>query len=100
MREPKQLYDLRYYARRRGYVFSKTTRHVTIPEQGRSEQIERRLQSYGYGIQLNLFQVENNYTTEPPNILKNTAGNNVTCCFPKNEGGGKISINFCNSVTC
>ena len=100
MREPKQLYDLRYYARRRGYVFSKTTRHVTVPEYGRSERIERRLQSFGYGIQLNLFQVENNYTPAPPSIIKNSANNNVTCMFTEKRGGGKIGINFCNSVTC
>lgn len=100
MREPKQLYDLRYYARRRGYVFSKTTRHVTVPEQGRSKRIERRLQSYGYGIQLNLFQVGNNCTPATPNNLKNTADNNVTRMFPEKRGGGKIGINFCNTVTC
>lgn len=55
MREPKTLYDLRYYARRRGYSFSKKPRIVTVPAGRRSERIEQRLKSYGYGIQLNLF---------------------------------------------
>lgn len=89
MREPKQLYDLRYYARRRGYVFSKTTRHVTVPEYGRSERIERRLQSFGYGVQLNLFEVENNYTPASPSIINISANNNITCIFPENKGGVK-----------
>ena len=58
MRDPKPLYDLRYYARRRGYFFSKTERVVTVPEGRRSERVELRLKSFGYGIQLNLFSDE------------------------------------------
>ena len=58
MREPKTLYDLRYYARRLGYSFHKTERVVTVPEGCRSERVERRLKSFGYGIQLNLFSDE------------------------------------------
>jgi hypothetical protein len=55
MKEPKSLYNLRYYARKKGYCFDKTTRAVTVPENGRSQHIEERLKSYKYGIQLNIF---------------------------------------------
>jgi len=55
MRDPKTLYDLRYYARRRGYSFSKTERIVTTPEANRSVRVEKRLKAFGYAIQLNLF---------------------------------------------
>lgn len=58
MREPKQLYNLRYRARRRGYHFSKTERVVTVPENGRSRKLENKLKAWGYGIQLNLFGIE------------------------------------------
>jgi len=57
MRDPKTLYDLRYYARRRGYRFCKTERVVTTPEANRSG-VEERLKAFGYGIQLNLFSDE------------------------------------------
>ena len=97
MKEPRQLYDLRYYARRRGYVFSKTERHVTVPEQERSERIERRLQSFGYGIQLNLFQVESMISPATPAPSINTE--NCVTLFPE-KWGGKMDLNFCNSVTC
>lgn len=36
MREPKTLYDLRYYARGLGYIFSKKGRTVTVTEGRRS----------------------------------------------------------------
>lgn len=55
MREPKQLYNLRYYARRRGYFFSKTDRTVTVPESGRRPKLEKKLATWGYAIQLNIF---------------------------------------------
>lgn len=55
MREQKQLYNLRYYARRRGYSFSKTDRSVTVPESGRRPKLEKKLAAWGYGIQLNIF---------------------------------------------
>lgn len=55
MREPKQLYNLRYYARRRGYHFSKTERVVTVLENGRRPKLEKKLTAWGYGIQLNIF---------------------------------------------
>ena len=55
MREPKQLYNLRYYARRRGHHFSKTERVVTVPENGRRPKLEKKLTAWGYGIQLNIF---------------------------------------------
>lgn len=87
MRDPKPLYDLRYYARRRGYIFSKTIRQVIVPEQGRSERIERRLQSFGYGIQLNLFQVVNSCSPTTPVISKNVGKNNVTRIFSEKSGG-------------
>lgn len=57
MREKKSLYNLRYYARRHGYVFDRSNRLVTAPEVGRRTRIEDRLKSYGYGLQLNLFSV-------------------------------------------
>lgn len=55
MREPNKLYNLRYYARRLGYRFSKKERSVTVPERNRRHKIESKLQAYGYGIQLNIF---------------------------------------------
>lgn len=55
MREPKQLYNLRYYARRRGYLFSKSDRTVTVPESGRRPKLKKKLAAWGYGIQLNIF---------------------------------------------
>ncbi len=58
MRDRKTLYDLRYYARCRGYIFSKTERVVTTPESKRSTRVEERLKAFGYGIQLNLFSDE------------------------------------------
>lgn len=58
MRDPKTLYNLRYYARRRGYFFSKAGRIVTTPEANRSVHVEKRLKAFGYGIQLNLFSDE------------------------------------------
>jgi hypothetical protein len=58
MREPKTLYDLRYYASRRGYYFDKTARIVTVPAGRRSARVESRLKSFGYAIQLNLFSDE------------------------------------------
>lgn len=59
MRDQKTLYDLRYYARRRGYTISKTERIVTVPTGRRSARVELRLKSFGYAIQLNLFSDEN-----------------------------------------
>lgn len=58
MQEPKALYNLRYYARRRGYVFAKKQRVATVPDVNRSKRIESRLKSFGYCIQLNIFQYE------------------------------------------
>lgn len=58
MREPKSLYDLRYYARRLGYLFSKHERVVTVPAGCRSRRVESRLKKFGYSIQLNLFRNE------------------------------------------
>lgn len=58
MRDPKTLYDLRYYARRRGYRINNAERLVTTPETKRSARVEERLKSFGYGIQLNLFSDE------------------------------------------
>ena len=55
MREPKKLNNLRYYARRLGYHFSKVERVVTVPKNGRRHKIEEKLQAWGYGIQLNIF---------------------------------------------
>jgi hypothetical protein len=55
MRESKSLYNLRYYARQKGYYFDKVKRAVTVPEKGRSPRIEERLKSFNYGIQLNIF---------------------------------------------
>lgn len=49
------MYNLRYYARRRGYHFSKTERVVTVPENGRRPKLEKKLTAWGYGIQLNIF---------------------------------------------
>ncbi|GFI53086.1 hypothetical protein [Duncaniella muris] len=49
------MYNLRYYARRLGYRFSKKERSVTVPERNRRHKIESKLQAYGYGIQLNIF---------------------------------------------
>ncbi len=89
MRDPKTLYNLRYYARRRGYVFNKTIRHVTVPGLGRSERIERRLQSFGYCIQLNLFEVENIFSPAPLSHTTDTGNNNVTCELPEKRGGVK-----------
>lgn len=43
MRDPKTLYDLRYYARRRGYSFCKNERIVTVPTGRRSSRVESRL---------------------------------------------------------
>lgn len=59
MREPKTLYDLRYYARGLGYIFSKKGRTVTVTEKRRSARVESRLKSFGYAIQLNLWNYEN-----------------------------------------
>lgn len=59
MRDPKTLYDLRYYARRRGYSFCKNERIVTVPTGRRSSRVESRLTSFGYAIQLNIFSDEN-----------------------------------------
>ena len=59
MCDPKMLYDLRYYARKRGYYFHNNLKIVTVPERKRSERIEERLRSFGYYIQLNLFCDEN-----------------------------------------
>lgn len=58
MQEPKRLYNLRYYARRRGYYLSKKGKVATVPEANRSKKIESRLKSFGYCIQLNIFQYE------------------------------------------
>ena len=55
MKQPKQLYNLRYYARRRGYSFSKTEKVVTVPETNRRPKLEEKLAAWGYGIQLNIF---------------------------------------------
>lgn len=55
MRESTKLYNLRYYARKLGYVFSKRPKAVTVPEGRRSQRVEARLSSFGYSIQLNLF---------------------------------------------
>ena len=53
--ERKQLYNLRYYARRRGYHFSKTERVVTVPDSNRRPKLEKKLAAWGFNIQLNLF---------------------------------------------
>lgn len=58
MRDPRALYDLRYYARKTGYAFSKGTKIVTVPEGRRSPRVENRLECFGYQIQLNLFHYE------------------------------------------
>lgn len=58
MREPRTLYDFRYYARRRGYRIHNKERVATVPEVKRSQRIEERLKAFGYGIQLNLFSDE------------------------------------------
>lgn len=58
MREPKTLYDLRYYARKRGYSFNKKLRTVITPESKRSSRVEERLRAFGYAILLNLFSDE------------------------------------------
>lgn len=59
MREPKKLYNLRYYARRLGYSFIKKQHIAIVPEGRLSSKVEKRLNSFGYGIQLNLFGNEN-----------------------------------------
>lgn len=59
MRAPRTLYDLRYYARHRGYRFSRKGKIVTVPECRRSKRVETRLQEFGYAIQLNIFGYEN-----------------------------------------
>ncbi len=58
MRDPKTLYNLRYYARKRGYYFDKAAKIVTVPESHRSSRIEARLKSFGFLLQLNLFSDE------------------------------------------
>lgn len=58
MKEPRTLYDLRYYARRRGYHIDKIHKIATTPEANRSARIEARLKVFGYYIQLNLFSDE------------------------------------------
>lgn len=62
MQKPKSLYNLRYYARRKGYAFIPKTRIVTVPEKGRSAKVEERLTGFGYGIQLNLFAEDGRIT--------------------------------------
>lgn len=101
MRDPKTLYDLRYYARRRGYRFSKTERVVTTPEANRSARVEERLKAFGYGIQLNLFSDENNTVCVlPPLSVYSSLCKTVTPQSRKMGGGVEIALNFCNYVTC
>ena len=54
MREPKKLYNLRYYARRLGYHFSKVERVVTVPKNGRRHMLEQKLQGGGYAKHQNI----------------------------------------------
>ena len=51
----KALYNLRYYARRRGYLIDNKTMVYTVPEFNRSPRVEERLAAAGYATQLNLF---------------------------------------------
>lgn len=83
MKEPRNLYNLRYYARKRGYLINRNTRLVCVPESGRSKKIEDRLKEFGYGIQLNLFS------------------DGICGCSPScKSGGGKSYQIISHTVTC
>lgn len=64
----RALYNLRYYARRLGYLIDNGTMVYTVPECNRSSRIEKRLAIAGYAAQLNLF--DNSSERPSPDVKK------------------------------